>query len=221
MKPGQGPAPGFLPGRAAVMALKKRLLAVGGMLLTGYVSYVAVDISLYATVNEMKKAGAAIVLGAGVAADKPSPIFEERINHAIWLYKNGYVDKIILTGGKSKKKERSESSIARKYALSKTVPFKDIYIEEQSVITQENIFYAARIMKNADISSVIIVSDPLHMKRAMLMARDNGLTAYSSPTPTTKYVSLKTKLPFLAREIFFYIGYKIVRCFQFSNNWST
>lgn len=62
--------------------------------------------------------------------------------------------------------------------------------------------------------TAIIVSDPMHMKRAMLMAKDYGIESYSSPTPTTKYIGLKSKLPFLAREEFFYIGYKIYRIFQ-------
>ena len=46
------------------------------------------------------------------------------------------------------------------------------------------------------------------------MAKDYGVTAYSSPTRTTMYQSMSTKLPFLAREIFFYIGYCIVRPFR-------
>lgn len=58
-------------------------------------------------------------------------------------------------------------------------------------------------------STVIIVSDPLHMKRAMLMAKNYGLNAYSSPTPSTKYTTMKSKTLFLAREVFFYIAYKI------------
>ena len=62
--------------------------------------------------------------------------------------------------------------------------------------------------------TAIIVSDPLHMKRAMLMAKDYGIEACSSPTPTTMYKSAKTQIPFLAREVFFYIGYSIVRVFR-------
>jgi len=48
----------------------------------------------------------------------------------------------------------------------------------------------------------------------MLMADDYGITAYSSPTPTTMYRSAKTQIPFLARELFFYVGYSIVRVFR-------
>ncbi len=59
----------------------------------------------------------------------------------------------------------------------------------------------------------IIVSDPLHMKRAMLMAEDLGMTAYPSPTPTTRYRSWRTQFGFWARETFFYLVYGVERPF--------
>ena len=189
----------------------KRIIVVVGIFLIAYVLYTAVDIWQYGNINEMTKADAAIVLGAGTFGDKPSPVFQERINHGIWLYENGYVDKIIFTGGKGKNNEYSDSYIARQYAIENMIPPEDIYIEEKSTITQENISYALPIIENNKISTVIIVSDPLHMKRAMLMAKDSKLIAYSSPTPTTKYKTFKTMFPFLAREVFFYIGYKMIR----------
>ncbi|MCL2519320.1 MAG: YdcF family protein [Oscillospiraceae bacterium] len=191
------------------MKIFKRIVLILIVLLTVYVIYIAVDIWRYGNIDETATADAVIVLGAGVLDNKPSPVFEERINHGILLYKNGYVDKIIFTGGKGKNSEYSDSFIARNYAIENGVPFEDIFIEEQSTITQENISYAKQIIEDNNFSMVIIVSDPLHMKRAMIMSKDYGLTAYSSPTPTTKYETLTTKLPFLAREVFFYIGYKI------------
>jgi len=51
------------------------------------------------------------------------------------------------------------------------------------------------------------------MKRAMLMARDSGIVAYSSPTPTTRFKTMKSKFLFLEREVFFYIGYEMYRIF--------
>lgn len=178
-----------------------------------YVIYVSLSIYSYGKISETVKTDAAIVLGAGVWGDKPSPVFAERINHAIYLYKSGYTDKLIFTGGKSDNSEFADSFIARKYAMENSVPEKDIFIEEQSAITQENIIYAAEIARGNNIHSVTLVSDPLHMKRAMLMAKDYGLTSYSSPTPTTMYRTFKTKSLFLLREVFFYIGYQVYRIF--------
>ena len=68
-------------------------------------------------------------------------------------------------------------------------------------------------MDGNHLETAVIVSDPLHMKRAMLLAEDAGITAYSSPTPTTRYISMRTKIPFLARETFYYIGYQWYRLF--------
>lgn len=178
-----------------------------------YILYVFISIYQYGNVNETRKADAAIVLGVAVWGDKPSPVFEERIRHSIWLYENGYIDKIIYTGGKGENDPNSESSIAKKYAMEHSVPEIDIYIEEKSTITQENIMYASEIAKENNISTLLLVSDPLHMKRAMLMTEDYGLEAYSSPTPTTLYQSAKNKLTFLSREVFYYIGYLIYRIF--------
>jgi uncharacterized SAM-binding protein YcdF (DUF218 family) len=64
-------------------------------------------------------------------------------------------------------------------------------------------------MQKHGLKSAIIVSDPLHMKRAMMMAEDLGIEAASSPTPTTRYRSLQTKLGFLIREIYFFHHYII------------
>jgi uncharacterized SAM-binding protein YcdF (DUF218 family) len=177
-----------------------------------YTLYVSVSIYSYSNINDIRKADAAIVLGAAAWGDKPSPVFEERINYGIWLYMNGYVDKIIFTGGKGEN-TISESAVAKHYTMEHSVPEDDILIEEESTITQENIMYASKIAKENNISSVLLVSDPLHMKRAMLMCKDYDLTAYSSPTPTTMYKTAKNKIIFLSREVFFYIGYQIYRLF--------
>ena len=81
-----------------VMSLRliKRSLLVLVILLVFYILYLAHSIWSYSHVNEAITADVAIVLGAGVWGDQPSPVFEERINHGIWLYKNDYVEKIIL-----------------------------------------------------------------------------------------------------------------------------
>lgn len=178
-----------------------------------YAAGAAVSIWNYAGIDEARPADAAIVLGAGASDAGVSPVFQERINHGIWLYRSGYVKKIILTGGYGRGNAHSDAYTAKRYALSQGVPEEDILLEEESSITRENIENAKGIMESCSYDTAIIVSDPLHMKRAMLMARDSGIEAYSSPTPTTRYVSWKTKLPFLAREVFFYTGYLLYRIF--------
>jgi uncharacterized SAM-binding protein YcdF (DUF218 family) len=158
-------------------------------------------------------ADAAIVLGAAVWSTQVSPVFRERINHGIDLYQNGKVKKLIFTGGQGNSTEPTESSAARRYALQRGVPAGDILIEEKSHTTYENILYAKQIADAHGLRKVLIVSDPLHMKRAVAMARDVGLVAEPSPTPSTRYQGLGSQARLLAHETYYYIGYLVRRPF--------
>ncbi len=194
---------------------KVKILVVCFVLaIAGWLFAVAAGIVSYGKIDEKCSCDAAIVLGAATADGVVSPVYRERINHGIWLYENGYVDYLILTGGTGDGNTTSDALAAKNYAIDMGIPAHNIFIEEQSTITEENLQNAKKIMDENALETAIIVSDPLHMKRAMLMAKDYGITAYASPTTTSMYKSLKTKIPFLLREEFFYIGYRIVRIFR-------
>jgi uncharacterized SAM-binding protein YcdF (DUF218 family) len=167
----------------------------------------------FGTTSSNAHADAAVVLGAAVWTTNVSPVFRERINHAISLYKKGQVRKLIFTGGQGNPGEPTESSAARDYALQSGVPASDILIEEQSHTTYENIVYAKQLADTHGIKNVLLVSDPLHMKRAMAMAADVGLDADSSPTPSTRYQGLKSQIGLLAHETYYYTGYLLRRPF--------
>lgn len=192
--------------------IKWALLSIGIVLIL-YIISIAISIWNYGEKDEKQSADVAIVLGAATSNGEVTPVFQERINHGIWLYQNGYVKTLIFTGGIGERNEKSDAWVAKQYAIEQGIPESVILLEEQSTITQENIENAKKIMDDNCYNTAIIVSDPLHMKRAMLMADDYGIKAYSSPTPTSRYITLKSKLSFLAREEFFYIGYKIYRVF--------
>ena len=170
-----------------------------------------VSICLFSTKNQKCKADVAIILGASTYNGEVSPVYQERINHGVMLYHDGYVKKLIVTGGMGEGNFESDASAAKRYAILQGIPETDILTEDTSTITQENLENAKLIMDEYKFDTAIIVSDPLHMRRAMLLAEDAGVKAYSSPTTTSKYISLKTKIPFLVRETFFYVGYKWYR----------
>ena len=193
---------------------KKRVFYIVVLIIFIYLIVNGIKIYQYGFKDEKAKCDAIIVLGASADSKGVSPVYRERINHGIYLYNNGYADYIILTGGKGKGNDFSDAQKAKEYVLSKGIPEDVILIEEKSKITEENLKYSKEILDNYNIDACILVSDPLHMKRAMLMAKDLGLNAFSSPTATTMYKSFKTKFPFLMREEFFYIGYKISRFFK-------
>lgn len=191
-------------------------LAAAAILLL-FIAYTAYSIWSYSSKAQLVKTDAAIVLGAAAWNDEPSPVLRERINHAIWLYKSNYVEKIIFTGGKGDGDTYAESEVARDYAIKNEVNPEHILIEMKSKITEENLKYAYSVAADANLKSFTIVSDPLHMKRAMLIADDLGMNAYSSPTPSSVYKTMNSKFPFLMRELFFYIGYIVTSPFRSLN----
>lgn len=190
------------------------LLSLIVFIILAVLAFTAVSIYNYGNNDYKQKADVAVVLGASATEDGVSQVYRERINHAIWLYENGYVEYILTTGGVSEGNKRSDAEIAKEYIVEYGIPEGDVFTENKSAITEENLRYAKEIMEQEKLDSCIIVSDPLHMKRSMLMAEDLDLEAYSSPTPTTRYQSFKTKIPFLIREEFFYLGYCILRPFR-------
>ena len=153
--------------------------------------------------NDAIPADCIIVLGAAVQGAAPSPVFAERIRHGISLYRAGYAEKLLFTGGIGSRTQHSEGKVGQAEAIRQAIPAANILYEEQSHTTLQNLTEAASVMQKNHLRTAIIVSDPLHMKRATMMAQKLGMRTVSSPTPTSKYRSLPKKLLFLVREIFF------------------
>jgi uncharacterized SAM-binding protein YcdF (DUF218 family) len=172
-----------------------------------WVFSVQLSVLSYAWLTDASPADAAIVMGAAVYRDRPSPVFRERINHAITLYQSGMVDALIFTGGRDAYDAVAESEAARAYALEAGVADADIYIETTSTDTESNLREAQRIVTTNQFERVLIVSDPFHMRRAITVAEDVGLDAHPSPTPTSRYRTLWSNLWFWLRESYVYGAY--------------
>ena len=171
------------------------------ILLLSWSVYVAYSIFEYAQIDETTPADVVIVLGAGVRNGQPSGIFRERIDHAIDLYERGIVNSIIFTGGVGPGNQLAGSEVARQYAVEHGVPRASIFIETNSTDTRENLYEALRVMESRNFRTALIVSDPLHMYRAMSIAGDLQMTAYPSPTPTSRIDSTRAIVNFMTREI--------------------
>ena len=177
--------------------------------LVGFSGFAAYDIWTYAKTSELVKADAAIVLGTTVWGEEPSPVLRERINHSIWLYENDYVEMIIFTGGKTNGSQLAEAVVSKNYAIAQGIPEEVILIEDRSLVTIENFRYVSEIAELHELSDFLVVSDPLHMKRALQMAEDTGFKAHTSPTTSSEYNSLATIIPFFFREIGAYVAYTL------------
>ena len=155
--------------------------------------------------DQAAPADAIIVLGAAAYDAKPSPVFEERIRHGIDLYRRGLAPKLIFTGGYGGVGARfSESQVARRYALRQGVPDKAILIESLSRNTHDNLRQASLLMQQHQLHDVIVVSDPLHMARALRISKELGIRAVGSPTPTSRFRTFATRWRFLLQEVYFF-----------------
>lgn len=192
--------------------MKRRILKTLRWLTAGLFAWlliVGVMIWNFGGEDHSKRSDCIIVLGAAVRGDKPSPVFEERIRHAVDLFQRGEAPIIIFTGGYGDGATHAESEVGASYAVAEGVSQAAILTETQSRTTRQNLTEAKRLMDSAGLESAIIVSDPLHLKRASVMAEDLGISGVTSPTPTSRYRSLSTKLGFLLREVYFYNHYAV------------
>ena len=158
-------------------------------------------------VGQRDQAGAAdtiIVLGAAAYDARPSPVFEERIRHGLDLYRRGYAPVLLFTGGYGTGARFAESQVARRYALRHGIPESAILIEARSRTTLQNLEQARMLMQDNGLQRAIVVSDPLHMSRALRLCRQLGIEAVGSPTPSTRFRTVQTQWKFLLQEVYFF-----------------
>ena len=190
-----------------------RILAGAFCAVVLWSAFLAWRIAAYARRHDPAHADVAIVLGAAVWGTEPSPVFAARIDHAVALYRRGRVRRLLFTGGVGAGDGHAEAEVARRYAVRAGVPDRHVSLERRSTITYENLVEARALLSTGPPPRVLIVSDPLHMRRAVTMARDVGLNAHPAPTPTSRYRSWRSRARFLGREVFFYSLYLVRRPF--------
>ncbi|MGE0218903.1 YdcF family protein [Mycolicibacterium sp.] len=180
------------------------------LFLAGVLS-LAVDVIVACGRSDSAPADAAMVLGAAVDGDTPSPVFEERLRHAAALYESRRVEWIVLTGGVGQGDTLAEAEAGRDWLIAEGIPVERLLVETRSRTTRENFTLALPLLADHGIDRVLIVSDPLHMRRAIRMALDLGLDAHPSPTPTTRYQTWRTQVPMLLREMYFNVHFHLTR----------
>lgn len=180
--------------------LIKRFLIGSTALIFGFFIINAFRIHEYSKIYTEEKSDIAIVLGAGTNNGNLTPVFTERINHAIYLYKKQLVDQIIFTGGYGTDQANSDSQIAQQFAIQMGVSPTNLIIEKKSRYTLENLIESKIIMDSLSYSTALLVS----VKRSMKMAEELGIKCQPSPTQTSMYRTWKTKWRSLCYETFFY-----------------
>lgn len=118
---------------------------------------------------------------------------------------------IIFTGGTRQPGYPSEAEVGRQFSAKQGVLPAAMLVDTESRTTWQNLEHAKLLMASNGIRSALLVSDPLHMRRAMAMATDLGIQAESAPTPSSRFRSWGAKGKFLWRETGLYVDYVIFR----------
>ena len=132
-----------------------------------------------------KPSDAIVVLGAAQYAGRPSPVLKARLDHAIKLWNRGLARKLVLTGGRGTGDTISEAAVGRRYVMRAGVSDSAILLENEGRTTSASLQAVAGIMKQQRLEKAILVSDPFHMLRLQILARQFGFSSVTSPTQTS------------------------------------
>jgi uncharacterized SAM-binding protein YcdF (DUF218 family) len=160
------------------------LIKLGLVLVAGWALCLA-SIHLWGRRSETPRSDAIVVLGAAQYDGRPSPVLKARLDHAIALYERGVAPVIITTGGQAPGDTVSEAVVSRRYAMRHGVPAAAILTERGGMTTVESMKAVGRLMRSREMDSAVLVSDPFHMLRLKLLARQVGFRGYTSPTRTS------------------------------------
>ena len=79
------------------------------------------------------------------------------------------------------------------YARSLGVPHKAILLEKTSKNTDENARYTAAMLHKRGINRVLLVTDPIHMFRAVESFRHYGIQVDPVPTVDKKFIVMEAR----------------------------
>lgn len=144
---------------------------------------------------------AIVVLGAAQYAGRPSPVLAARLQHALALYREQLAPVLVVTGGIGRGDRESEATVARRWLVNEGVPLGAIVVRPEGNTTAASMAAVATWAADAEVGTLILVSDPFHSARLRGEARRAGLTAFTSPTRTSPISArLGVELPYLLSE---------------------
>ena len=142
--------------------------------LYAYLVY-ATRASIYNSIDALPSAQAALVLGASVTSGGAlSPVLKERADEAIVLYRARKVTKILVTGDNATL-SHDEVDPVGKYMVAAGIPKQDIFLDHAGFDTYSSMYRARSVF---EVRSMIVVSQPFHLPRAVFIAHALGLRAY-------------------------------------------
>jgi uncharacterized SAM-binding protein YcdF (DUF218 family) len=152
------------------------------VLLVTYVGVTFLQVWQASGRDAARPAQAIVVLGAAQYDGRPSPVLQNRLDHALVLYRRGLATRIVVTGGRQVGDRYTEATAGYNYLRRHGVPDRAILKEVQGKTTYESLAAVARFLRTRGIDDVVLVSGPAHTKRLSGIASAVRLHAAISPS---------------------------------------
>ena len=173
-----------------ILRVLKKLFMICFILITAYSVFTCV---MGHKDNATGKEEYAIVPGAGLRNEEPSPLLKSRLDTTLDYLVQNKKATVIVTGGKGDDEDIAESIAMYTYLTDSGVNDKDILTEDQATSTYENYLLTKDAVSDGD---TVIITSEFHVLRSLQMAKLNGIDA-THIGATTPFVYLP---PACARE---------------------
>jgi uncharacterized SAM-binding protein YcdF (DUF218 family) len=183
--------------------------AVAGVLVLGLTAFAVWRAAHADDASRVDRADAIIVLGAAQYQGDPSPVFEGRLAHAALLYREGRSDRVVVLGGSRPGDEVTEAEAGRDWLIAEGLPAEAVVASPVGRTTLESLRAAAEWMRERDLRTAFLVSDPWHNLRIERMASDLGIDGHASATWQSAARTEGTRLGGYVRETFAYLYYRL------------
>ena len=167
-----------MSGRTLKLSLVALLALVAVILIVPLIIRFSVVQFMYANVDDVPHRDVAIVLGASVYGNEPSPILAMRADTAAALYLKGKVKKILISGDQAP--YHDEVTATENYLLQSGIPMSAILLDGKGFDTYQSMYRARAVF---GIRSAIVVTQDFHMPRALFLARAEGIDAVGAIAP--------------------------------------
>ncbi|RAP78205.1 YdcF family protein [Paenibacillus montanisoli] len=158
-------------------------------------AYLLWSINSYRMPEPIPKADAAIILGAALWSNEPSPGLRERLDFGLRLYKQGNVKYFILSGGHDHNGSTiSEAEGMRNYLVERGMPADRLVLEKDSRSTYENLLFSRPMAIKRGWKNVLLVTHDYHAPRAADIAE------YLKYPADTQALGLKSQVLSVAKN---------------------
>ncbi|MBT2416136.1 YdcF family protein [Streptomyces sp. ISL-12] len=125
-------------------------------------------------VDDVPRTGVAVVFGAGLWDDEPSPYLAHRLDTAAELYRAGRIEVVLVTGDNSRA-EYDEPDAMRTYLVRHGVPDARIVSDYAGFDTWDSCVRAKKIF---GVDRAVLISQGFHLRRAVALCEAAGVTSY-------------------------------------------